>query len=1276
MRKLILVFVLWSFGPWSTSAQTNSPTPRLALIAEDPALRSAADLLTAQLTQDGHLALLERAEIERVYREQSLSAANKDYLKLGQILGADGLLLLQITRETTNQFLSARLVAVKPGVVIGGVRSVWPIPDLMEWAKWMQNHFAPLFPKLGVLAKDAVPISVVNLRSAINSTEARETEQQLTALTIERLTREKELFVLERRRMELLSEEKELNGVGKSAFWNGSYLLEGTLDRDGYSKETMTLHARLVPPQGGAPVEIALSGKRGEVAPLADQLAKKVLETLQRASSVAEWNPTEEAAKYFEEAKWALKWSMNKEAQAAAESAWALGKRDLDCALVRVKSYEAALPSNDGLFGDGAFYNAKGFSGAEQEILKDCTAEERAAGVLFKWRGNDLYYYTVRKIPDPEKIDQARHALELYYNLSQTLPLGELKPDSPWCKLGIETLEKASMVLQHFHFVPKSQSPVADKLAELRALARFVAAWVSQFPSVRDSYWVGDRVATHDELGHTIGEDPNIFKCKVNFGCFWQERPEDCVALYRELMSSPVFCYIQKDFWIRKLQSPHLAAWNAEDRKRIPQVWSDFVNELSASTNVLLQMEAKALEFADAATDKEMEAASDALFTMMFANKEVFVTNNVELLYLEWRTGDLIREICGDVRTPAKEKLSHQFYSEYLPRLEAMDRDYWNKSREKIKERDNLAKFEKQKHYLKNNTPYDSLEFSKTFSFFQYSKAQAAELQPLLAAYKSNLIAQAEGKTGQDKTRAQNSITRIGFLENDVRRVLEPPPAPAKSNVPRTTNLPPGLVATKSTNRPLATRIERPSVAETPKPQVEFSTNVLEVRRFYKIPLERLQTMYQSEKIRDVSFSRPRVREGKLLLDLWCQYSKEEVMGIAIGLAEHSGSASLILNPRNESWDVILQTTNKLVFTNESNPYFETLQDLVNSELLNGALYSVFKNEIRKFDLSSRHWQSFPFPTEKQVLLVTIGDHLLGANDEVIVEILNGGKNTRVLASSRRRPAASTLDSLDNFSSLILFPGPEGSIRASIKDKVYSWNGRDWKEDFALKLKSYKQPEVFADGIILDSGVYRQSLSLWWLPTDQSTAELCWQEEIRDPYISTPGFGRHLQKTANQPTPTWKSLSDLSLADAAVAPAQSNLYFFISCATNVTQILKADENASHHANLVCLDRGFAAPLVIPLKFNLNLGPFPGKLLDDKGRELFFRPESTWMVFTENSLFIGQEQENRFIGGGESISGFWAIPRTEIDAAFAAQKKLQQAKSLNRPSAASTKVHKP
>ena len=80
-------------------ARGDLPAVRLAIVPESSAAASAGDLLTMELSSKPHLQLLERAEIEKVYREQGLAAENNNYLKLGQILGADGLLLWMSPRK-------------------------------------------------------------------------------------------------------------------------------------------------------------------------------------------------------------------------------------------------------------------------------------------------------------------------------------------------------------------------------------------------------------------------------------------------------------------------------------------------------------------------------------------------------------------------------------------------------------------------------------------------------------------------------------------------------------------------------------------------------------------------------------------------------------------------------------------------------------------------------------------------------------------------------------------------------------------------------------------------------------------------------------------------------------------------------------------------------------------------------------------------------------------------------------------------------------------------
>src|ERR1700733_11113704 len=131
MNRFILALMFLTLAP-QLPAQTNG-SAGLALIAETDEASPALDILTAELSNRTNLQLLERSEINKVYQEQNLSAGNQDYVKLGQILGADGLLLMSGGKEGTNESLNVRLVAVKPGVVLLNERIVWPAGAPMEW---------------------------------------------------------------------------------------------------------------------------------------------------------------------------------------------------------------------------------------------------------------------------------------------------------------------------------------------------------------------------------------------------------------------------------------------------------------------------------------------------------------------------------------------------------------------------------------------------------------------------------------------------------------------------------------------------------------------------------------------------------------------------------------------------------------------------------------------------------------------------------------------------------------------------------------------------------------------------------------------------------------------------------------------------------------------------------------------------------------------------------------------------------------------------------------
>ena len=507
-------------------AQSNAPV-RLALIAETGEASTAADVLTAQLSGNPKVQLLERNEIEKVYREQELSAANKDYLKLGQILGADGLLLLETAKEGTNQFLQARLVTVKPGVVLASLRFSWPLADPAHWAAGFANHLNPLMPKLTVLARDAVPISIVNLRSAVQSEESRELERQLTLLTIERLSRERQLFVLERQRMQLLSEEKELKGLDDSSFWNGSYLLEGTIDRNGYSKEMMTMSIRLIPPKGGTVQQIELSGSRANPGGAFNELAKRVVEALKLGQSAAPWNAADEAEQFFSEAKWAYRWGLLTQAQAASESAWALGKHTKELAALRIRAYA-----------DGVW-------------------------PIYDWSGN----IQIPAVPDEAKLPSIIRALSLFCHDAQLMFPDQSSVDEEWYMDGIRIFRESVAMLDGFYLAAELRAGNEDQLAELRRLTRQTLSLLERMrPNViqqRRSFSV------------------NISKLKMYDLVKWEEggvffdRPEDALPLFRDMLEQGY----------APVEPPRIVGWTWEDRKRVPQVSRRFVDELCASTN-------------------------------------------------------------------------------------------------------------------------------------------------------------------------------------------------------------------------------------------------------------------------------------------------------------------------------------------------------------------------------------------------------------------------------------------------------------------------------------------------------------------------------------------------------------------------------------------------------------------------------------------------------------------------------------------------------------------
>jgi hypothetical protein len=189
----------------------------------------------------------------------------------------------------------------------------------------------------------------------------------------------------------------------------------------------------------------------------------------------------------------------------------------------------------------------------------------------------------------------------------------------------------------------------------------------------------------------------------------------------------------------------------------------------------------------------KMATSFTNLFNSLFENRDALVANNVDVLYVDWGVEVLVSAKTGnEISTATKESLYNLYWHEYRSKLEAMDREYRDRI-EPVLTAQILSKFglqkqypdekvfEQQKQYLKSKKPYDFMEFEHTFNGPDYSKAQALEIQPLLAAYKSNLVAQSQNASGRQKGQLMGAIAEVSFFERGVNRILNPPMTQARS---------------------------------------------------------------------------------------------------------------------------------------------------------------------------------------------------------------------------------------------------------------------------------------------------------------------------------------------------------------------------------------------------------------------------------------------------------------------------------------------------------------
>jgi hypothetical protein len=444
--------------------------PPVVAVVGDPALRNEAALLTAALGSDSSLKLVEREQMDKILAEQKLAAGgmtHADSVRLGKLLRANGVLVLQKAVLNGKPQVALRLVAVEPGVVVADRQYSAEVISSDGIATIILPAFKPLWPKLSVVAGAAIPISVAGIHALVDTPASKELERELTLLLIHRLTREPEFIRPGAEKHGIPRRGKEPPGSGTaSAFLTGRCLAEGSLVGNGRRAVAITL--RLQFPGSNESREVRAEGPRNDRAALMDDLAKEVLVALRKTSFSPAWSAADEAKAFQSQAAWAWGSSALPGSAGRLRTSWALGGRGDDLSELRLKAYCLAAYPNWGTLRAGPYHN--GYYPRAMDVRKE-----------------------------PQRLEYAIRAVEILLDQLQTQPrverpysrfddgAGGARDHQDYRILSARVLLSTSRVLRTF-YEDSATAGHEERLAYLRRLLRDVAAIL-----IRDGGTTDDR---------------------------------------------------------------------------------------------------------------------------------------------------------------------------------------------------------------------------------------------------------------------------------------------------------------------------------------------------------------------------------------------------------------------------------------------------------------------------------------------------------------------------------------------------------------------------------------------------------------------------------------------------------------------------------------------------------------------------------------------------------------------------------------------------------------
>jgi hypothetical protein len=229
-KTLIAIGILFLTGSLSFASVPASGA-RVAVVdlTKSP---ERADLLTVALAKTDGIAVVERAQMDKLVAEQQLQALETGgkFSALGKLLGADGLAILENFPDGHGKSQpTVRLIAVATGACI--MLRDFPAtadPD-GNIVAWIAHSVGESVPALTKKVDGLVPVAIVSIRSELTSKASGELDRALKSLLEKQLGGTPGLLLLERRQLGAVAFDKDLDASDAQPLLKGAIVIEATL---------------------------------------------------------------------------------------------------------------------------------------------------------------------------------------------------------------------------------------------------------------------------------------------------------------------------------------------------------------------------------------------------------------------------------------------------------------------------------------------------------------------------------------------------------------------------------------------------------------------------------------------------------------------------------------------------------------------------------------------------------------------------------------------------------------------------------------------------------------------------------------------------------------------------------------------------------------------------------------------------------------------------------------------------------------------------------------